>query len=96
MLVPKRSAWISIAASDCNAVTPVRLSEILQRFGARQADACFHVGDAQFARDGRVGQRHFLSDALHGRVDRQARLDADHHQVQRVGQAVGQRPGCCF
>ena len=32
--------------------------------------------------------RQLLADALHGGVDGQAGLDADDHQVERVGQAV--------
>ena len=91
MLVPKRSAWISIAASDCSAGVAGALPEVLQRVGARQADARFHVGDAELAADRRVGERQLLPDALHGGVDGEAGLDADDHQVERVGQAVRQR-----
>ena len=68
----------------------MRWPRFLQSFGSGEADAGFHVGDAQLAADGGMGEGHFLADALHCGVDGEAGFDADDHQVQRVGQAVGE------
>ena len=44
--------------------------------------------DAELAADRGVGDLQLRADPLHAGVDRQARLDADDHEVQRVRQAV--------
>ena len=63
-----------------------------QRAGAgpREADAGFHMRDAQLPTDRRVRQGHLLPDALHGGVNCEAGLDAHDHEVQCVRQPVGQ------
>ena len=91
MLEPNLSAWISTAASERRSGTPVRAPSSC-RTSARGRPICNWKFDRAnlFGQDA-VGLLHFLDHLAHRLIEAQARLDADDHQVQGVGQGEKDR-----
>ena len=62
------------------------VGEIAQRVGARLAGAQLEVDQPQLVGQILVRERQLFADALQRLVEAEARFDADHEQVERVGQ----------
>ena len=62
------------------------LGEVVQRFDARLAGAQLEVDQPQLVGQIRVRERELLADALNRLIETEPRFDADHEQVERVGQ----------
>ena len=67
--------------------TPVRSAEVVQRFGARLAGAQLEVDQPQLVAQVGMREGELVADALNRLIEAEAGFDADHEQVERVGQA---------
>ena len=66
-------------------------AQFVEHFGAGAAHLQLEIGQGELLGQDAVGPLHFVGHLAHRLVEAQARLDADHHQVQGVGQ--GQEDG---
>ena len=88
MLVPKRSVWISIATRARTSSTLVRSAKLrnasMRGLPARISLVTCCSSSASAGCD----ERQLLARLQHRLIERQAGLDADDDQIERVGQAV--------
>ena len=71
-------------------------AQVAQHVAPRPAHLELEVGDGELFADHRARMGQLAGDPAHGRVEPQAGLDADDHQVERVGKAQEDRLAAPF
>ncbi len=70
--------------------------EILEGLTPFGEEAQFDRGQREFVAEFGIGAAELARDAVEGGVDGEARLGADHQQVERVGQPLADRRRCAW
>ena len=62
------------------------IGEIVQGVGTRNAGAQLEVDQAEFVGQIGMGEGELVADALNRLIEAEARFDADHEEIERIGQ----------
>ena len=91
MLEPNFSAWMITAATERMSSTPVRIPRS-RSTSLRGRPICdLKVGDRELLAEDRARAGQLGGHPPHRQVEPEAGLDADNHQVERIGQAEKDR-----
>ena len=85
-LVPKRSVCIRVPTSDRMIVNSGALHQIAQSLGSRLAGSHLQVYQMELVAQFGMGVMQVLAHAHHGLIEGQSSFDADHGEIQGIGQ----------
>ena len=94
--VPYFSVWIMVVTTPRTGSSCDARGEVLERLAPLGEEAKLDRGQRELVAEFGIGLAQFARDAAEGGVDGEARLGADHQQIERVGQALADRDRCAW